>query len=62
MAKMQLLGFLSSPPVHAVRLGLEALGLKYDFVHMNPLNGDMRTEAFLAMNPLHAVPALKMIR
>ncbi len=60
MAKMKLFGFLSSPPVRAVRLGLEALSLEYDFVYTNPLNGDTRTEAFLAMNPLHAVPVLKV--
>lgn len=45
-------------PVNRVRMCLNALGLEYEFVVINPLAGETQTEEYLKMNPSGKIPAL----
>ncbi|WP_296600498.1 glutathione S-transferase family protein [Phenylobacterium sp.] len=41
-----------------VKWTADFLGLKYDWIETNVLNGESRTEAYMAMNPAGQVPAV----
>ncbi|XP_053614440.1 glutathione S-transferase 1-like [Plodia interpunctella] len=48
-----------SPPVRAVLMTLDILGLEPTFIEVNTLAGETRTPEFLAKNPMHTVPLLE---
>src|SRR5579871_5857835 len=49
---------MASPNVLKVVLMLEELGLPYNFNHVNMIQGDQYSPAFLAINPNGKVPAI----
>ena len=53
-----LYGMTVSFPVNRVRLCLNAMEQDYEFVILNPLAGETRTEAFLSMSPAGKIPAI----
>ncbi|XP_013196516.1 glutathione S-transferase 1-like [Amyelois transitella] len=48
-----------SPPVRAVLMTLDILGLEANMIEVNTLAGETRTPEFLAKNPMHTVPLLE---
>ncbi|KAH8279112.1 hypothetical protein KR026_001995 [Drosophila bipectinata] len=58
MGKLTLYGVDRSPPVRAVLLTLNALGLEFEFKVVNLLEKEHLQPEFLKMNPLHTVPTL----
>jgi len=57
---MKLYDFPLSGNGHKVRLLLSHLGQPYEYVPVNILAGEARTEAFLKKNPLGKVPVLQL--
>ncbi len=57
---MRLYDFLDSGNGYKARLLLHKLGLSYDRVELDILEGATRTEAFLVKNPNGRVPALEL--
>ncbi|KAH8277544.1 hypothetical protein KR018_000044 [Drosophila ironensis] len=58
MGKLTLYGVDRSPPVRAVLLTLNALGLDFEFNIVNMQAKEHLRPEFLKMNPLHTVPTL----
>ncbi|WP_197430096.1 MULTISPECIES: glutathione S-transferase family protein [Stenotrophomonas] len=52
-------GMSSSGNCHKVRLLLEQLGTRYDWIEVNSAQGQTRTPEFLALNPNGKVPAVQ---
>ncbi|KAL7737315.1 hypothetical protein ACLKA6_012931 [Drosophila palustris] len=59
MAKLTLYGLDMSAPVRSVKLTLAALEVPFDYVIVNPLNKENRTEEYLKKNPQHTIPMLE---
>jgi glutathione S-transferase len=57
---LRVYGTSQSGNCHKVRMALEALGLAYAWTEIDPLRGDTRERAFLAMNPNGKVPVLEI--
>ncbi len=57
---MRLYDFLDSGNGYKARLLLHKLGSPYDRIELDILEGETRTEAFLAKNPNGRVPALEL--
>ncbi len=55
---IKLYGFKPSFPVNRVRLCLNAMGVEYEHIPVNPLAGETQTEEYLKMSPSGKVPAL----
>ena len=55
---IKLYGLELSIPVNRVRLCLNAMGLDYEFIRINPLAGENKTGAYLKINPNGKVPAI----
>ena len=55
---VKLYGLGLSFPVNRVRMCLNAMGLEYEFVVINPLAGETQTEEYLKMNPSGKIPAI----
>ncbi len=55
---IKLYGFDLSYPVNRVRLCLNAMGLEYKFIRVNPLAGENKTEEFLKLNPNGKIPVI----
>jgi len=53
-------GMSQSGNCHKVRMVLEALGRPYAWTEIDPLRGDTREAAFLAMNPNGKAPVLEI--
>ena len=51
-------GLELSFPVNRVRLCLNAMKLEYEFVRINPLAGETRTEDYLKIHPAGKIPAI----
>ncbi|CAD7015312.1 unnamed protein product [Ceratitis capitata] len=58
--KIILYGLDKSPPVRAVLLTLKALNIDYEYVSVNPLKGEQKTEDYLKKNPSHTIPLLEV--
>ncbi|XP_004537441.1 glutathione S-transferase 1 [Ceratitis capitata] len=58
MSGMVLYGIDISPPVRACLLTLKALGLQYEYKHVDILSGEQLAEDFTKNNPQHTVPTL----
>lgn len=56
----KLYGMSFSGNCYKVKLLLEQLGLAYEWIEVDMLNGGTRTPQFLAMNPNGQVPALRL--
>jgi glutathione S-transferase len=55
---IKLYGFELSFPVNRVRLCLNALGLDYEFIRLNPLTGENKTKEFLKLSAAGKMPAI----
>lgn len=55
---IKLYGIELSTPVNRVRLCLNAMGLEYKFIRINPLAGENKTDEFLKLTPIGKVPAI----
>jgi glutathione S-transferase len=55
---MKLYGF-AAPNMSKVLLCAEQLGLEYDFVHLNPAKGELKTPEHIARHPLGKIPVLE---
>jgi glutathione S-transferase len=55
---IKLYGFELSFPVNRVRLCLNAMGLEYELIRINPLAGDTQTEDYRKINPVGKIPAI----
>jgi len=55
---IKLYGFELSFPVNRVRLCLNAMGIEYEFIRINPLAGDNQTDDYLKINPGAKIPAI----
>lgn len=55
---IKLYGFHPSFPVNRVRLCLNAMGVEYEHIPVNPLAGETQTDEYLKMSPSGKVPAL----
>ena len=55
---IKLYGFELSFPVNRVRLCLNAMGLDYEFVRINPFAGENQTEDYLKLHPAGKIPAI----
>jgi len=53
-------GMSASGNCHKVRMAVEALGLPYEWIEIDPAQGQTRTSEFLAMNPNGKVPVLEI--
>lgn len=58
MAPIKVYGFDLSPPFRTVVATLELLGLEYEIVKTNPINGETQTPEFLKLNPQHNIPII----
>ena len=56
---IKLYGIPISNNVNKVRYCLNYLGLQYESIPTNPMQGDNQTEAFLKINPAGKIPALE---
>ncbi len=56
---LRVYGMSSSGNCHKVRLLLEQLGTRYDWIEVNSAQGQTRTPEFLALNPNGKVPAVQ---
>lgn len=56
---MKLYGHPISGNSHRVQLFLSILGIDYDYVRVNLMNGEHKTPSFLGLNPLGQVPVLE---
>ncbi len=56
---LRMYGMSSSGNCHKVRLLLEQLGTRYDWIEVNSAQGQTRTPEFLALNPNGKVPAVQ---
>ena len=56
---MKLFGYWRSSATYRVRIALALKGLAYDYVPVNLLKGEQKSEAYLKKNPLALVPALE---
>ncbi|KAH8365516.1 hypothetical protein KR093_001634 [Drosophila rubida] len=59
MSKLVLYGMDISPPVHACLLTLRALELEFEYIEVNLVAGEQKTEEFLQKNPQHTIPLLE---
>jgi glutathione S-transferase len=57
---IRLYDFLSSGNGYKVRLLMTQLGISFERIEIDILNGDSRTEEFLALNPNGRIPVLEM--
>jgi glutathione S-transferase len=55
---IKLYGFEPSFPVNRVRFCMNAMGLEYKFVRMNPLAGECQTDDYLKLSPAGKIPAI----
>ena len=55
---IKLYGFELSIPVNRVRLCLNAMGLDYEFVRVNPMAGEHQTKEHLKRHPAGKIPAI----
>ena len=55
---IKLYGFELSFPVNRVRLCLNAMGKDYEFIRINPLAGENRSDDYLKINPSGKIPAI----
>lgn len=55
---IKLYGLELSFPVNRVRFCLNAMGLDYEFIRINPLAGENQTEEYLKINPGGKIPAI----
>lgn len=55
---IKLYGIDVSFPVNRVRLCLNAIGLDYEYIRINPLSGETQTEDYLKMSPAGKVPGI----
>jgi len=60
MAELRLYDYFESGNAYKVRLLLTLLGRPFERVHLDILNAETRTDAFLAKNPNHRVPLLEL--
>lgn len=56
---MKLFGYWRSSATYRVRIGLALKNLDYEYVPVNLLKGEQKSEAYLARNPQGLVPALE---
>jgi maleylacetoacetate isomerase len=56
---MKLFGYWRSSATYRVRIALALKNLDYEYVPVNLLKGEQKSEAYLARNPLGLVPALE---
>ncbi|XP_065211016.1 uncharacterized protein LOC135839077 [Planococcus citri] len=56
---VKLYGTLFSPPVRSVMHTLRALCIPYEFIEVNLLKSENRSEEFLKLNPQHTVPTIQ---
>ncbi len=56
---MKLFGYWRSSATYRVRIALALKGLDYEYAPVNLLQGEQKSEAYLARNPLALVPALE---
>ncbi len=55
---MKIYGHFFSPPANQVRLTASALGLDFDYVHVDLTKGEHQQPEYLAINPFGRVPAI----
>jgi glutathione S-transferase len=55
---LKIYGIDVSPPVNAVRMCANALGLEYEYIQVNIPEGEHKSEKYLALNPVGKVPAI----
>ena len=58
MSVLELHAFPASSPSRAVHMTLDLLGLEYNYIPVNILEGEQKSPEFLSMNPQHTVPVL----
>jgi len=58
MAPFDLYGMQLSAPVRIVQMTAEALGVEYNFKELNIMAGENKTPEYLAINPMHNIPAI----
>ncbi len=56
---IKLYGIPLSNNVNKVRYCLNCLGLEYELIPTNPIQGETQTESFLKINPVGKIPALE---
>ena len=56
---MKLYGHFLSSPANIARYAANAIGVAYDYQHVDLMTGEQKTNAFLAINPTGKVPALQ---
>ena len=60
MAPIELHGMAMSAPCRIVAMAAEMAGVEYVYLEVNPMNGDTRKPEFLALNPTHTIPTMKV--
>ncbi|MEE8263545.1 MAG: glutathione S-transferase N-terminal domain-containing protein, partial [Gammaproteobacteria bacterium] len=55
---LKIYGTDPSSPVNAVRMCANALGLEYEYIQVNMLEGEHKSEKYLALNPVGKVPTI----
>lgn len=57
---MKLYSYFRSSAAYRVRIALNLKGLDYDYLPVNLLQGEQRSDAYLALNPQGLVPAMEL--
>ena len=55
---LKLYGLELSFPVNRVRFCLNAMGIDYEYIRINPIAGETQTEDFLKLSPAGKIPAI----
>ena len=55
---LKLYGMELSFPVNRVRFCLNAMGIDYEYIRINPISGETQTEDFLKLSPAGKIPAI----
>ena len=58
---IKLYGFKPSFPVNRVRLCLNAMGVEYEHIPVNPLAGETQTEEYLKMSRVFRVDTFTLV-
>jgi len=58
MAPVDVYGMQLSAPVRIVQMTAEVLGIEYNFKSVDLMVGEHKTPEFLAINPMHNIPAV----
>nr|ACO10488.1 Glutathione S-transferase 1, isoform C [Caligus rogercresseyi] len=56
---IRIYGIPFSTPFRAVAMTADVLGVKYEYIKANPMEGDTQKKDFLALNPQHNIPVME---